>query len=188
MFKNLVLAATAAAIAVPLTAPDFAGGSTAQARSAQHSAQSGQLKAPAKRPVKPAPGPVKPMDGLGSRFIDLAGEYMNPVIQEGKAGSHYCSSEPGNGRSRYVQIVVRNKGNTFATPVQVSFTFATGQFLTHTIPMIQAGAAKGSAVAIPDSAWKNGKAQFHISIDPTNSIGESNEGNNSFHSFCTDPN
>ncbi len=188
MFKKLALATATAAVALTFAAADFAGGSAAEARSAEAADRTNQLKAPAKRPVKPTPGPVKPMDGLGSKFIDLAGEYLNPQIQEGKPGSHYCSSEPGNGRSRHVQIVVRNKGNTFATPVHVSFSFATGQFLTHTIPMIQAGAAKGSAVAIPDGAWKNGKAQFHISIDPTNSIGETNEGNNSFHSFCADPN
>ena len=188
MFNKLALVAATAAVALTFATPDFAGGSAAEARSAEPPERSEQFKALKKRPVRPAPGPVKPMDGLGSRYIDLAGEYLNPQIQEGQPGSHHCSSEPGNGRSRYVQIVVRNKGNTLATPVKVSFTFSTGQFLTQTIPGIQAGAAKGAAVAIPDGAWKNGKAQFHISIDPTNAIAETNEANNSFHSFCADPN
>ncbi|GAB4224688.1 MAG: hypothetical protein Tsb0032_29720 [Kiloniellaceae bacterium] len=187
MFNKLALAAATAAVALTFATPDLAGASAAEARPAESPERSDKFKTPTKRPVRPAPGPIKPMDGLGSRFIDLAGEFLNPQIQEGQPGSHYCSSEPGNGRSRHVQIVVRNKGNTLAAPIQVSFTFATGQFLTHTIPMIQAGAAKGAAVAIPNGAWKNGKAQFHISIDPTDSIGESNESNNSFHSFCTDP-
>lgn len=185
MFKKQVLAAATAAVVLSLAT---AGGSAADARSAQLPAQTKELKAPTKRPDKPTPGPVTPKNSLGSKFIDLAGEYLNPQIQEGALGSHYCSSEPGNGRSRHVQIVVRNQGNTLAAPVHVSFTFSTGHHLTHTIPVIQGGSAKGSAVAIPDSAWKNGKAHFHISIDPTNSIGETNESNNSFHSFCTDPN
>jgi hypothetical protein len=188
MFKKLILATATAAVALPLAAPDFAGGSAAEARSTQPAAQSKQFKAPKMRPVRPTPGPGKPMDSLGSNFIDLAGEYMNPEIQEGKAGSHYCSSEPWNERSGYVQIVVRNKGNVLATPVKVSFLFASGQFMTENIQLIQPGAAKGAAVAIPDSAWKNGKAQFQISIDPTNVIGETNESNNIFHSFCSDPN
>ncbi|MGD1879609.1 MAG: CARDB domain-containing protein [Kiloniellaceae bacterium] len=185
MFKKLLLVAATAAIALPLVT---AGGSAAEARTEQLYAQSMQLKAPTKRPDQPAPGRAKPMDGLGSKYIDLAGEYLNPQIQEGQPGSHFCSSVPGNGRSGHVQIVVRNKGNALATPVKVSFLFSTGQFMTETIPLIQPGAAKGAAVAIPDSAWKNGKAQFQISIDPTDIIGETNESNNTFHSFCTDPN
>ncbi|GAB4374597.1 MAG: hypothetical protein Kow00114_37270 [Kiloniellaceae bacterium] len=184
MSKKLVLAAATAAVALSLATPDLAGGSTAQARSAQLPVQPNQLKAPEPRPVKPAPGTV---DGLGSAFIDLAGETLYPQLQEGQPGSHFCGSVPNQGRSRDVAIVVRNKGNALANQVKVSFTFSTGQFLTTTIPLIQAGQAKGAAIAIPNGAWKNGKAQFHISIDPTNSIGESNESNNAFHSFCVDP-
>lgn len=191
MFKPLVFAAATAAIALPLMT---AAGSSADARSTPLVAQTmqlkqtEQLKAPGKRPVEPGPGRPKPLDGLGSNYIDLAGEYLNPQIQEGQPGSHFCSSEPGQGRSRHVQIVVRNKGNTLATPVRVSFLFSSGQFMTETIQLIQPGAAKGAAVAIPDSAWKNGKVQFQISLDPTNAIGETNESNNTFHSFCADPN
>ena len=180
MSKKLVLAATTAAFALSLTAPDLAG-----AQSAQPPAPSNQLRAPEQRPVKPAPGTV---DGLGSIFIDLAGETLYPKLQEGQPGSHFCGSTPTGARSDNVAIVVRNKGNPLASQVKVSFTFSTGQFLTTTIPLIKAGAAKGASVAIPKGAWKNGKAQFHISIDPTNAIGESNETNNSFHSFCVDPN
>ena len=185
MFKKLILASATAAVALT-AAVDFYAGTFDLTSEAV--AQTMRLKKTPAEPTPPSRGPAKPSNTLASPFIDLAGEYLNPQIQEGQAGSHYCSSEPGGGRSKHVQIVVRNKGTTFAGPVHVSFTFATGQFLTHTIPMIQSGAAKGSAVAIPDGAWKNGKAQFQISIDPTDTIGETNESNNTFHSFCTDPN
>ena len=193
MFKPLVLAAATAIIALPLTT---AGGFAAETRSVQPAISGQKLKTPTKptrqlkptRPVKPSPGRPGPADGLGSQYIELAGEYLNPQIQEGQPGSHFCSSAPGTGRSRHVQIVVRNKGNVLATPVKVSFLFSSGHFMTETIPLIQAGQAKGAAVTIPDSAWKNGKASFQISIDPTNAIGETDETNNIFHSFCIDPN
>ncbi len=208
MFAKLSLASATAALAFIAAAPDFAKAPSlmkeAQAESAayryghsivQVPVQTAQRqkfeKAPHRRaPIKRAPTvPTRPSNNLASPFIDLVGEYFNPQIQEGMEGSHYCSNESSpQQRSRYVQIIVRNKGTNVAAPVHVSFTFATGQFLTHTIPLIQAGDAKGSAVAIPDQAWKNGKAQFHISIDHTNQVNETNESNNAYYSFCAEPN
>lgn len=208
MFAKLSLASATAALAFIAAAPDFTKTPSlmkeAQAEAAAyrygHSivrvpVQSAQRQKFEKAPNRKAPNrlapsvPSGPSNNLASPFIDLVGEYFNPQIQEGMEGSHYCSNEASpQQRSRYVQIIVRNKGTTVATPVHVSFTFATGQFLTHTIPLIQAGDAKGSAIAIPDQAWKDGKAQFHISIDPTDQVNETNESNNAYYSFCAEPN
>ena len=213
MFPKLALASATAALALTIAAPDFTSASSlmkeAQAASDAYrsghsiaglSVQSAQRQKFEKAPNRLAPkrlapnrraptAPNRPSNDLANPFIDLVGEYFNPQIQEGMEGSHYCSNEPNpHQRSRYVQIIVRNKGTNIATPVHLSFTFATGQFLTHTIPLIQAGDAKGSVVAIPDQAWKNGKAQFHISIDHTNQVNETNESNNAYYSFCEEPN
>ena len=202
MSKIAAFTAATAAVVITFASPDFGATPSLMKEAQAASAADHYRNSIDQAPITPAPRrkfekapnrrsptvPNAPSNTLGSPFIDLVGEYFNPQIQEGVEGSHYCSNEYSHHeRSRHVQIIVRNKGTNAATQIRVEFDFS-GQKLSHTIPFLQANSVKGSAVAIPDSAWQYGKAEFTIRIDHPNQVNETNEANNTYSSFCSDPN
>ncbi|NIA69619.1 hypothetical protein HBA54_13540 [Pelagibius litoralis] len=192
MIKNLILASATAVTALTFSAPEFAGGSQA---AAGMTAQSAQLKA---GPAKQQPPTRKPTDlpGAGAAddykpapYVDLYGTFGFPLGLEGTPGAFFCAPLfTGDTKSEFVQIKVRNQGTKAAGPVRVVFEFPGSGRVAQTMPMNNLNGTYVYQANIPANAWKNGKVDFTMRIDHPNKVAESNENNNVYSSFCTDPN
>lgn len=205
MLKKLTLASATAAVAL-IAAADFSDGTfglTSEAAAAElgTSVMMAQVQMQKQGPAKPTPptrrpskgtsgGPQAP-GGLQTELLpDLYPDYFYPTIQEGKAGSHYCSHEQGQlfAKSRFAQVMVRSNGNKTVGQVAVVFEFSGGKKVHQIVTLNSPNDVKGAGVRIPDNAWSGGKAYFTFRIDHSNKVAEHNENNNVIQSFCSDPN
>jgi CARDB len=111
-------------------------------------------------------------------------------LPAGFPGVEYCDPNPAGGVPNKVRFRIHNLGGSSAPPFNVRFNFNGGGAVFVPVNGLSQGSEKSGAVDIPAGCFPDGYStvcQFTITVDSSGQIGESNEVNNSTHSFCVGP-